>query len=75
MTVLGYDIICMSLEGDWIENLSLFTAEVCRYRVSDRAAAALYNAALTTVGLITDDDKNLVVDKSKIRRSRYIFAS
>ena len=65
-------------KGDSMQNttdLSLFTAEVCRYRVSDRAAAALYNAALKTVGLITDDDKNLVVDKSNIRRSRDIFAS
>ena len=43
--------------------------------MSDRAAAALYNAALKTVDAINDDNTKLVVDQSKIRRSRDIFSA
>ena len=56
-------------------DLAWYTAEVIRYGVSDRAAAALYNAALKTVGAITDNTTNLVVDQAKIRRSRDIFSA
>ena len=56
-------------------DMSYYIAEVCRYGVSDRAAAALYNAALKTVNVITDVENNLVVDKSKVRRAREIFSS
>ena len=56
-------------------DLSSYIAEVCRYGVSDRAGAALYNAALRTVGVVTDDDTVLVVDKNKIRRARDIFSA
>lgn len=41
-----------------------------RYNVSDRVAAALATAALVDFGLITADDKNNVIDRSKIRRAR-----
>ena len=51
-------------------NLVEFIAEVERYFVSNRAASALYNAALKTVGLITADDNKNVVDKCKIARAR-----
>ena len=54
---------------------SFFIAEVCRYGVSDRAAAALYSATLKTVNIITDDENKLVVDKSKVRRARDIFSA
>ena len=47
-----------------------FIAEVERYFISDRAASALYNAALKTVGLITAEDTKKVVDKAKVVRSR-----
>ena len=56
-------------------NLDYFIAEVVRYGYSDRGAAALYNAALKTVGLIEDGRDNLAVDKSKIRRARDSFGA
>ena len=55
--------------------LAFYIAEVSRYGVSDRAAAALYNAALKTVDIINDEKTSLVVDKSKIRRARDIFSA
>ena len=55
--------------------MSFYIAEVSRYGVSDRAAAALFNAALKTVGLIDDENNKLVLDKSKIRRARDIFSA
>ena len=51
-------------------NIIPYIAEVERYFISDRAASALYNAALKTVGLITAEDTKIVVDKSKIVRGR-----
>ena len=51
-------------------NILPYIAEVERYFISDRAASALYNAALKTVGMITAEDTKNVVDKSKIIRSR-----
>ena len=41
-----------------------------RYQISDRAAAALANAVLTDVGIITKSQKTYVIDKSKLRRER-----
>lgn len=55
--------------------MTFYIAEVSRYGISDRAAAALYNAALKTVDIINDDYTKLVVDKSKIRRARDIYAA
>ena len=55
--------------------IKLFLADVSRYGISDQAAAALYNAALKTVDIITETETKLVVDKSKIRRSRDIFSA
>ena len=54
-------------------NLDIFIAEVIRYGYSDRGAAALYNAALKTVGKIESGEDMLAVDKSKIRRARESF--
>ena len=51
-------------------NIMPYIAEVERYFISDRAASALYNAALKTVGLITAEDTQKVVDKSKIVRGK-----
>ena len=56
-------------------NLDFFIAEVVRYGRSDRAAAAGYNAALKSIGALTDGDDKLAVDKNKIRRSRDVFAA
>jgi len=41
-----------------------------RYQVSGRAAAVVANSVLVDVGMITDDGKNCVIDRSKLRRER-----
>lgn len=56
-------------------NLDYFIAEVIRYGYSDRGSAALYNAALKTIGQIVDGKDTLAVDKSKIRRARETFGA
>ena len=56
-------------------NLDYFIAEVVRYGWSDRGAAAAYNAALKTVGVIVDGNDKLAVDKNKIRRERDSFGA
>ena len=40
------------------------------YQLSDRAAAAIANSVLVDVGLVTDDDRSYVIDRSKLRRER-----
>ena len=56
-------------------NMDYFIAEVVRYGWSDRGAAAAFNAALKTVGLITDGDDKLASDHNKIRRARDSFGA
>ena len=56
-------------------DLTFVIAEVARYGISDRAGAALYNAALKTVDLITNDKSKSVVYQAKIRRGRDIFSA
>jgi len=41
-----------------------------RYQLSDKASAAVANAALKDAGLITDLDKTYLIDKNKLRRER-----
>ena len=44
-------------------------ARMCeRFQISDRAAAAIANSVMQDLGLITDDDKTYVIDRSKLRR-------
>ena len=44
---------------------------VCeRYKVSDRAGAAIASAILKAFGIVTEEDKKYVVDRSKLRRER-----
>ena len=46
-------------------------ARICeRYQLSDRAAAAVANSVLVDVGLVTEDDKTRIIDRSKLRRER-----
>ena len=41
-------------------------ARICeRYQLSDRAAAAVANSVLVHVGLVTEDDKTRIIDRSK----------
>ena len=47
-----------------------FITEVERYFISDKAASALYNAAIITVGIITAEDNQNVVYKCIIERGR-----
>ena len=42
---------------------------VCeRYEVSDRAGAAIASATLKAFGIVTEEDKRYVVDRSKLPR-------
>ena len=44
---------------------------VCgRYKVSDRASAAIASATLKAFGIVTEEDKRYVVDRSKLGRER-----
>lgn len=46
-------------------------ARICdQFGLSDRTAAAVTSAVLQDVGLITDNNTNLVIDRSKVRRAR-----
>lgn len=46
-------------------------ARTCdRYGVSDRSAAAIASAVLEDVGLITENNYSIVIDKNKVRRQR-----
>ena len=41
-----------------------------RYQLSDRAGAAIATSALQDMGIVTNEDKSLVIDPSKLRRER-----
>jgi hypothetical protein len=51
--------------------LSVLARTCDRYAVSDRAAAAIASAVLEDVGVITNEDKTSVIDRSKLRRERH----
>ena len=50
--------------------LPLLSAECDRYQISNRAGAAIVNAALKDLGVITPHDQHLIIDHSKLRRER-----
>ena len=50
-----------------IEDLALVSDQ---FLVSDRCVSAIATATLKCVNVVSDDDKNLVIDRSKVRRSR-----
>ena len=46
-------------------------ARMCeRYQISDRAGAAIATSTLQDMGIVTNEDKSLVIDPSKLRRER-----
>ena len=47
--------------------------EAGRYGLSDRAAATICTALLFDLGLVTETDQTIVIDKSKVRRERNMF--
>lgn len=51
-------------------NLSLFAIEADRVGVSNVGAARLCNALLTSLGIVNEDDRSEIVDKSKMMRAR-----
>lgn len=51
-------------------NCDLVAREADRFGVSDRGAASIATSALVCAGLVSPENKNLVIDKSKIRRAR-----
>ena len=49
---------------------------VCeRYEVSDKAGAAVASATLTAFGIVTEEDKRYVVNRSKLRRENTVKKS
>ena len=69
------------IERNFID-IGPFVAEVCRYSVSDRAASAMFNAAVkclnTAAYIVTKEgesfEEKLNTDKCKIRREKRKFA-
>ena len=51
-------------------SLPKFAKEFDRYKVSNRAGAALANAILKDHGMITKEDTSMMIDHSKLRRER-----
>ena len=51
-------------------SLPKFAKECDRYKVSNRAGAALANAILKDHGMITKEDTSMMIDHSKLRRER-----
>jgi len=52
------------------------TVEVAkRYNVPPRAASAVMSAMLADLGLVSEDDKRLVVDRHKVERLFFILSS
>ena len=47
--------------------------EADRYGLSDRATATICTALLCDIGLVTDTDQTMMIDKNKIRRERNVF--
>ena len=41
-----------------------------RYQQSDRAGATIATSTLQDMGMVTDEDKSIVIDPSKLRRER-----
>ena len=50
--------------------LPKFAKECDRFKVSNRAGAALANANLKDHGMITKEDTSMMIDHSKLRRER-----
>lgn len=53
--------------------LEELNAIIYRHNVSDQVATAIATAVLIDFGLITVEDRNLVIDRNKIRRQREKF--
>jgi len=51
-------------------HLEKFSQECDRFGFSDRSAAAIGNALLQDVGLISQENKQMVLDRNKVRRER-----
>ena len=56
-----------------MKSLLTLSRECDRYEVSNTVVAAIATAVLVDYGLVTDDDKSLVVDRSKLWRERERF--
>ena len=52
--------------------LPKYASACCRHGISDVASAELANALLEDMGILTKDNPNLVIDKSKIKRQKEI---
>lgn len=69
--------VYMQSEGETssrnIKSLPTLSRECDRYGVSNTVGAAIATAVLVDYGLVTDDDKSLAIDRSKLWRERQLF--
>ena len=49
------------------------TTEADRYGLSDRATATICIALLCDLGIVTETDQTMIIDKSKVRKERNMF--
>ena len=47
--------------------------EADRYGLSDRATPTICTALLCDIGLVTDTDQTMIINKNKVRRERNVF--
>lgn len=60
---------CSSTKRNYLEIPTV--AAICdKYKISHRSAAAVASAVLQDVGIVTKSDKEIVIDKIKMRRAR-----
>jgi len=65
------DVAATQMGGQEMRSsLPRLAAECDRFKVSNRAGAAIVNAALKDLGFITPEDQHLLIDHSKLRRER-----
>ena len=55
------------------QRLNHVAREANRYGLSDRATATICTALLCDLGLVTETDQTMTIDKSKVRRERNMF--
>lgn len=56
-----------------IPNLPNVALSADRFNVSDRATASICSAFLVDLGMVTSDNKSMVIDRHKIRRERELI--
>ena len=55
--------------------LNHIAREADRYGLSNRATATICTALSRDLGLVTETDQTMIIDKSKVRRGRNMFTN